>query len=99
MISKQQMRQHIEHLTEDHEIAVLLIPKACDAWAIREADGAADEIAVPPVRSAVTYATALHEIGHILGRYQRSDLTMVRERWRGSGRALMRACGRQGWSA
>jgi len=31
--------------------------------------------------SAISYATALHEIGHILGRHQRSPDTLVRERW------------------
>jgi hypothetical protein len=28
-----------------------------------------------------TYSVALHEIGHILGRYQQSSCSMVRERW------------------
>ena len=34
-----------------------------------------------PVRSPRSYATALHEIGHILGRHQRSQAVLVRERW------------------
>ena len=38
-------------------------------------------IGIPVVRSAKTYATALHEVGHILGAHQRSRSVMVRERW------------------
>jgi hypothetical protein len=39
------------------------------------------EVVIPPVKSAISYATALHEIGHILGRHQQSAVTMARERW------------------
>jgi hypothetical protein len=42
------------------------------AYALREADGAADEVNTPPIRSAINYATALHEIGNIRGRHQNS---------------------------
>jgi hypothetical protein len=31
--------------------------------------------------SSLSYATALHEIGHWKGRYQRSRNVIVRERW------------------
>lgn len=31
-------------------------------------------IAIPPVRSAITYAVALHEIGHVLGKSGRTRL-------------------------
>jgi hypothetical protein len=39
------------------------------------------EIIVPPIKSVKSYATALHEIGHILGRHQLSEVILVRERW------------------
>jgi CRISPR/Cas system-associated endonuclease Cas3-HD len=52
-----------------------------EAYALREADGVADEVQTPPIRCAITYAVALHEIGNILGRYQRSRKRMVVERW------------------
>ena len=29
--------------------------------------GGNDEIQTPPIKGEITYATALHEIGHILG--------------------------------
>jgi hypothetical protein len=48
---------------------------------LRERDGGADEVRTSPIRSAISYATALHEIGHILGRYQDSRRSLVRERW------------------
>jgi hypothetical protein len=39
------------------------------------------EIWLPRIRSAVSYATALHELGHCLGRYQASRSVMTVERW------------------
>ena len=39
------------------------------------------EIWIRPIRSPLAYATALHEIGHILGRYQMRFSGMVSERW------------------
>jgi hypothetical protein len=39
------------------------------------------EIWIPRIRSAITYATALHELGHCLGRYQESRSVIVVERW------------------
>jgi hypothetical protein len=39
------------------------------------------EIWLLRIRSALTYAAALHELGHCLGRYQTSQSGMVAERW------------------
>jgi hypothetical protein len=77
------MQRHVTDLVAKHDIyfETRWIRRAADAYAIREADGAADEIHTPPIRSATTYATALHEIGHILGRYQTSRNSITRERW------------------
>jgi hypothetical protein len=76
------MRQHIEGLAAAYEIEVCTqrVKRTAGAYAIREADGAAN-VQTPPIRSAITYATALHEIGHILGRHQNSRRSMVREVW------------------
>jgi hypothetical protein len=53
-----------------------------EAFAIIEAD----EIRIPPIRSTISYATAMHELGHQLGnpRHQNSSSVMARERdaWR-----------------
>jgi hypothetical protein len=39
------------------------------------------EVIIPPVRSKRSYATAMHELGHVFGRHQLSRREMVRERW------------------
>src|SRR5258708_39773715 len=43
--------------------------------------GGGEEGRGAPIKSGISYATALHEVGHILGRHQHSNSTMVRERW------------------
>jgi hypothetical protein len=39
------------------------------------------EIFIPRIRSPRTYATALHEIGHCLGRYPMTKSVLTSERW------------------
>jgi hypothetical protein len=39
------------------------------------------EIHTTPIRSAISYASALHEIGHALGRHRNSRRIMMREAW------------------
>lgn len=79
----QEMRDHVNVLAATHEIAIETqnVVRLHDSYALREADGAADEINIAPIRSPLSYAVALHEIGHILGRYQASSNVMTRERW------------------
>jgi len=52
----------------------------------------ADEIRTPPIRTAISCAVALHELGHMLGRHQRSRRIIVRERraWTWRGRIALR---------
>jgi hypothetical protein len=71
----EQMQAHILQLCEDNEISF--------NWVRRGAWGSywAREIWIPSIKSARSYATALHEIGHILGRHQLSEVILVRERW------------------
>jgi len=69
------MQRHIDELAARHEILLdtRRVKRTERAYALRAAEfPAADEVQTPPIRSAVTYAVALHEIGHILGRYQTS---------------------------
>jgi hypothetical protein len=73
-VSVEKMRRHVTDLCEKHDIVVGFARRA-------HAIHAAEEIHIPPIKSAISYATALHEIGHILGRHQRSNSTIVRERW------------------
>jgi hypothetical protein len=81
------MRQHIIDLCDANDIWLHWFAHGDkDAYAIREVDSEADghaanEIVVPPIKSPLSYATALHEIGHILGRNQNSRHQKTRERW------------------
>jgi hypothetical protein len=76
-LSIQDMHQHVVGLCSEHEITYTWCRRPTQAWAAREWE----EVCIPPIKSAISYATALHEIGHILGRHQLSSKTMVRERW------------------
>jgi hypothetical protein len=76
-IRVEEMRSHITELCEKHEIEFIWCRRPTEAWADREHE----TIGIAPIKSAVSYATALHEIGHIIGRFQLSRDSMVRERW------------------
>ena len=82
-VNVDEMRRHVEQLTTslmDDEISIVLTKRL--ARVLRDPrSGEALEVHFPPIRSALSYATALHEIGHVKGRYQNSRNTMARERW------------------
>lgn len=70
------MRGHIAELCKSNQItchfnAALKAGEASSIYWFREIE----------VYDGVSYATALHESGHILGRYQLSEVILVRERW------------------
>ncbi|MCC2654634.1 MAG: hypothetical protein K0Q60_4800 [Microvirga sp.] len=72
------LRGHIERLAAEHDIVVYAqARRPAQAYALRDAE----EIFIAPVRSHISYAVALHELGHFLGRYQTSRHTVVREQW------------------
>jgi hypothetical protein len=62
-----QMRAHVVRLCEANGIEINYARHACAERGLRE-------IWIRPVRSPHAYATALHEIGHILGRYQTASV-------------------------
>jgi hypothetical protein len=69
------MRRHVRDLCYEAEIGF--------EWDHRNKAWAAPElrlIHIPPVKSPIIYAVALHEIGHVLGRHQDSVNVTVRER-------------------
>jgi hypothetical protein len=72
-----EMREHVLRLVEVHAIRRGWCKYPAQAWAVREFD----EIEIAPIKSALSYAAALHEIGHIKGRFQASQRSMVCERW------------------
>jgi hypothetical protein len=76
-VTVDEMRRHALGIAEHHDFLVRYCRRTSQAKAIREAD----EIVIAPIESDVSYATALHELGHILGRFQCGLSTMVRERW------------------
>lgn len=78
-VTVEEMRQHIAEVCRHHDVVVNYIRRG--GYAVRQME----EIWIPAVKSTISYATALHELGHVLGgRYQRSRKVMVRERdaWR-----------------
>ena len=68
-----QMRAHVERISKVNGIAINYGQPSA-SYEVRE-------IWIRPIRSPLAYATALHEIGHILGRYQMRFSGMVSERW------------------
>jgi hypothetical protein len=75
------LREHIERLAAQHEIIITITPFAARAFRKRFGEREADEIEIPPITTPIRYAVALHEIGHILGRYQDHHNEVVSERW------------------
>ena len=80
-VSITDLREHVERLVEENQIAIVgWVKRPTRAYSCTEGS----EIWIAPIRSRVSYATAMHEIGHILGKHQSSKDVMVRERhaWR-----------------
>ena len=76
-VTVQDMHDHVMALCAKHEVTVSWCRRPTQAWAAREIE----EIQIAPIKSAISYSAAMHELGHILGRYQHSRNSMVRERW------------------
>ena len=76
-VTVEDMRQHVRNLCKKHAISLQAVDRGRRAYAIPEFH----EIGIPLIRSAISYATAMHEIGHHRGHHQNSRRTMVRERW------------------
>lgn len=71
------MERHVLSLCDKWGINIEWCRRPLDAWAVRECE----LIHIAPIKSSVSYAVALHEIGHIKGLYQRSPRSMAREHW------------------
>ena len=72
------LRQHFFELRKKHKVIVY---EWCCSRASCHALGDRDAICIVGITSRIKYAAALHEIGRLRGRYQRSNSTLVRERW------------------
>src|SRR5262245_12854044 len=77
-ISLDAMWEHLEALAAQHAITLdTRVERPADSFAVPWAR----TVCITPLRSAIGYATALHEFGHILGADQEPDRTeMERER-------------------
>jgi hypothetical protein len=82
-MTRKEMHRHVMDLLERYDIIYSWCRHHTEARAVFlcRAGEEFKEVQIPPIRSAISYATALHEIGHIKGRHQRSPDTLVRERW------------------
>jgi hypothetical protein len=87
-VTLQHMREHIDELCSTHDLNRFTVNRPTRAYAL----GQFEEIHVPPIKSAISYSTALHEIGHVLGPHQRSAKAIVRERgaWRWAKRNALK---------
>ena len=78
MVSVAAMQRHAAELCQQHEIDWHASQPRCErSYALIDCR----EIHTAPIRGAVSYGTALHEIGHIVGRYTDSRHVMTRETW------------------
>lgn len=75
--SVDEMRSHVLGIAAKADLTVSWCRRPTSAWAAREIE----EVQIAPIKSEISYCTALHELGHILGRHQQSRQLMVRERW------------------
>jgi dUTP pyrophosphatase len=77
------MRRHIEALLKrlGPNVTVVWIAWPDRARIVSDGDGAT-EVQIPRIRSDVTYAIALHELGHIFGQRQQPNYDKItHERW------------------
>ena len=74
-----EFQRHAENLCRDHDIDWYQRPRMRLHRSFSLS--VTREIFTPPIRSPISYATVLHEIGHIIGRYTTSHHVMTRETW------------------
>ena len=78
-ISPDHAEAHVRSIAAKKAITIewTAADRADEAWAVREMD----LVSIPRIRSLGDYAIALHELGHVLGPRQTSEVVSVRERW------------------
>ena len=76
-VSIADLAQHFRDLCATEDINVEWCRRPMQAASSREMEF----VSIAPIKSVISYAVALHEVGHIKGRYQQSPRVIVRERW------------------
>jgi hypothetical protein len=89
------MAQHVADLCAKDDIFIEWRHRSRHSWCSPESKF----IHIAPIKSVISYATALHEIGHIKGRYQHSRREIVRERWAWEWARRNPSPGRRAWNA
>jgi hypothetical protein len=70
-----QMAAHVLHVATAHGVVVRSHSSGGRAWRLTR------KVAIRPVRSSLTYAVALHELGHVLGARGRTRLDDEVQAW------------------
>jgi hypothetical protein len=73
------LRQHIIDLAARNRIALTIGSVRGRAMRAAPSRGTSASIRVPEIKSQITYLIALHELGHLLSRGNRSKLQLERE--------------------
>ena len=72
-----EMDKHVQLIADENQIVIhRSLKRLSRSYSIR----VSEEIHVTPIRSVLSYAVALHELGHVLGPHQSSLRVLVRER-------------------
>lgn len=75
------LNSHIRALADANGIGIRETPGRYDAVAGKDRSDGARWIRIPPIRTPITYYTALHELGHLLGEPGRYRLDEEARAW------------------
>ncbi|EKS41338.1 hypothetical protein [Afipia broomeae] len=76
-----EMDKHVQLIADENQIVIHpTLKRLSRSYSVR----VSEEIYIAPIKSVLSYAVALHELGHVLGPHQNSLRVLVRERaaWR-----------------
>lgn len=77
-LTVEKMNKHVQAIADENQIVIHRnLSRLSSSHSI---SGVSEEIYIAPIRSVLSYAVALHELGHQLGPYQGSLRVLVRER-------------------
>src|SRR5262249_1934558 len=80
MIAASQMREHVERVIEENKITYRPVERIRKSKCFPCKPGDRPVVQFVPAWSEITYAVALHELGHVFGRHSDHVDDIVRER-------------------